>query len=360
MRPLRLPLLAALFAAALALGSGPAAAQGFDMAKGGDSQIQVYADNGIDWQSDAHRVIAHGNAKAVRGDMTVTADTLTAYYRQGPTGGNEIYRLDADGNVTITNPSDVATGVKGIYDLDKAVFVLHGNPAKLVTPTAEFTAVDALEYWEQQRLAVLRGHGTAVERAKAKTLAGDVVTAHFVDKSACADKPAAGKGKSAAGKGGSKPATCTDKPAAAKPAAGGGKPVHPGADAEGGALDLERADAYGHVVLTTAEEVVTGDRGDYNAETGIATVSGSVKITREGNELDGGYAYVDLNTGISKLFGGVPGGTGDQRARGTFVPEKKDKDKDAGQPQSVFQGSAPQPKDETGGAAAPPGGSGGP
>jgi len=85
---------------------------------------------------------------------------------------------------------------------------------------------------------------------------------------------------------------------------------------------------------------VSGDRGDYNMETGIATVSGSVKITREGNELNGGYAHVDLNTGISKLFGGAPGAAGDQRARGTFVPEKKDKD--GGQGQAVFHGSAPR------------------
>ena len=333
MGPARLPLLAALLVVALALGAGPAAAQGFDMAKGGDSQIQVYADNGIEWQQEANRVVAHGNAKAVRGDMTLTADTLTAFYRQGASG-NEIYRIDADGNVTITNPTDIATGIKAVYDLDKAVFVLHGEPAKLVTPTAQFTAVDELEYWEFQRMAVLRGHGTAIQ--KDKKLEADVLTAHFKDKDA-----AGGKGKTPA-VGGNR-----TKTAAAAPA-------RPGADAQGGGLDLQRADAYGHVILTTAQEVVTGDRGDYNMESGIATVTGSVKITRQGNELDGGYAYVDLNTGISKLFGGVPGGSGDQRARGTFVPEKKDVD----QRQSVFRGSAPQPNAGAGGAQPPAGGSG--
>lgn len=328
------PWWAALAAAAalLLFPLGPVAAQGFDMAKGGDQQIQVYADNGIEWQSDANRVIAHGNAKAIRGDMTVTADTLTAYYRQGASG-NEIWRIDADGNVTITNPSDTATGTKATYDLDKAVFVLHGQPAKLVTATGNFSAEDEIEYFELQRMAVLRGHGVAIQ--KDKQLEADVLTAHFKDR----DK---------AGHAAGAPAQATASAANAK---GAGRP---GGDAQGGGLDLQRADAYGHVVLTSAMEKVTGDRGDYNAETGIATVSGSVKITRQGNELDGGYAHVDLNTGISKLFGGTPGGGGDQRASGVFVPEKKDGE----QRQSVFHGNAPTPKEGTSAAAPAAGGAG--
>ena len=319
--------LAAVALAALLLWGGPAAAQGFDMAKGGgDTQIQVYADNGIEWAQDASRVIARGNAKAVRGNMTVTADTLTAYYRQGPSG-NEIWRIDADGNVTISNPNDTATGDKATYDLDKAIFVLRGKPARLDTPTAIFTAEDSLEYWELDHMAVLRGHGIAIQ--KDKKLEADVLTAHFKDK----DKANAA--------GGAAPARAAPTPVATAPAGGPGR--RPGAGNEhGGGMDLERADAYGHVVLTTVQEMVTGDRGDYNMETGIATVSGSVKITRQGNELDGGYAHVDLNTGISKLFGAAPGGGGDQRARGVFVPERKDGERQ----QSVFHGTVPQGQGE--------------
>ena len=294
----------------------PALAQGFNMAQGGDSEIQVYADNGIEWMSDASRVIAHGNAKAIRGNMTVTADTLTAYYRQGATG-NEIWRLDADGNVTIANPTDTATGYKAVYDLDKAILVLHGKPAKLVSPNDTYTADDTLEYWENDKMAVLRGHGTAVQRNPVdlteKKIEADVLTAHFKDK----DKDAA------SGKPGAKGRTGTGASTAARPAQTQAKPGQ--ADDNGGGMDLEYADAYGHVVLTTPQEVVTGDRGDYNMETGIATVSGSVKITREENVLNGGYAHVDMNTGISKLFGAAPGTEGDQRAQGIFVPEKKDK-----------------------------------
>jgi hypothetical protein len=77
--------------------AGPAGAQGFQMSRSGEQQIQVYSDNGIEWHSDELRVIARGNANAVRGDVTITADVLTAHYRKGDKG-DEIWP-------TATSPS---------------------------------------------------------------------------------------------------------------------------------------------------------------------------------------------------------------------------------------------------------------
>src|ERR1700726_1581070 len=97
----------------------PAFAQGLSL--GGvseDRPIEISADSGIEWQQDAQVYIARGNAMAKRGATEVHADTLTAHYRpiKAPggkgtdgkvsgdkeTGGDtEIYRLDADGHVTI-------------------------------------------------------------------------------------------------------------------------------------------------------------------------------------------------------------------------------------------------------------------
>lgn len=269
----------------LALAPAQALAQGFNLGRGNNEEIQVYADDGIEWVSDATRVIARGNAKAVRGGVTITADTLTAYYRDGQ-GGNEIWRLDADGNVTIKTATETATGHKATYDLEKAIFVLRGTPGKIVTATDQITANDTLEYWEKERMAVARGSAEAL--SKGRKVQADILSAHF--------------------KNGPK-----------------------------GELEMQRADGYGNVVLTTPKEVVTGDRSDYNLETGIATVAGSVKIVRDGNELSGGYAHVNLNTGISKLFGAPPGGKGDTRVRGTFTPDKQDPE----QRRAVFKGAGP-------------------
>ena len=143
------------------------------------------------------------------------------------------------------------------------------------------------------------------------------------------------------------------KPSSPPPPAAPAKPgAKPGAKGDGdNGLELQRADAYGHVVLITATETITGDRGDYDVETGIATVSGSVKITREGgNQLDGGWAHVNLNTGVSKLFAGTPGSddTG-KRVQGLFVPQKKGEKGDAGDKgRASFSGSVPDAKTDGG------------
>ncbi|MEO0035131.1 MAG: hypothetical protein RLZZ501_1154 [Pseudomonadota bacterium] len=304
MTPPALPRLAGAALAALVLAAPlPVPAQGFSMAQGGAQQLQVFADQGIEWHAEELRVIASGNAKAVRGTMTLDADTLTAYYRHGA-NGDEIWRIDADGSVvTIRSPTDTATGTKAIYDLDQAVLVLKGGPARLVTPTDSFQASEQIEYWEGNKVAVLRGDAVATRGDR--TLRADVITAHFRDKGT--------------GTAGARPA------GAAPPAAAAAGAARKASGAGEDSLDLERADAYGHVVLTTAKEVITGDRGDYVAATGIATLSGAVKMTREGgNQLEGGWAYVNMKTGISKLFPAPPNGGTPGRVQGVFTPQKRD------------------------------------
>ena len=263
--------LAVAMTGAVAVG-GPAAAQGFDMARRDDVPIEVYADEGIEWSQDGRSITARGNAKAIRGPLTVTADTLTAFYRDRE-GETEIHRLEAAGAVTIASPRETATGSRAHYDLDQAVVVLSGDPARLVTPTDTVSANDRLEYWERDRTAVAVGDVVAVRgdrRLRAQTL-----RARF----------------------------------------------EPGPDGE---LVLARADAEGGVSLSTAREVVTGEKGAYDAKTGIVTITGSVKITRDDNQLNGGYALVNLNSGISTLYAAPPGAKGEGRVQGLLVPERKD------------------------------------
>ena len=43
--------------------------------------IAITATDGIEWRQEQRQVIARGNAKAVRQNVTVTADRLIAFYR---------------------------------------------------------------------------------------------------------------------------------------------------------------------------------------------------------------------------------------------------------------------------------------
>jgi lipopolysaccharide export system protein LptA len=299
-RWLGLALTAGALAAMASAQPRSACAQAIDMTQGG--AITVTSQGGIEWRQQQQEVIADQDAKAVRGNVTVTADQLIAHYRKkagaagqpaaasggsdagssdGLEGNNEIYLLEGQGNVHIFTPTDMAVGDHGAYDMDQGVLVLTGHDLKLTTPTYVVTSRDSLEYWSNQHMAVARGNAVLVTNT-GRRIAGDVLVAYT--------EPASGP--SAAG-----------QPAAAKTAVSA-KPGQP-ADADPtnpGSGSLKLVDAIGHVVIMTATDIVQGDRAVYDPALGIARVAGHVHITRGQNELVGSEALVNMKTGISRLL----------------------------------------------------------
>ena len=266
--------LAALAAgtAILACVLGPTAgAQGLNFATG-EEPLEISADNGIEWQQEQLVFLARGNAVAVRGQVRVRADVLRAYYRKTPDGDTSIFRLDAEGHVRISSPGETAYGDRGVYDLENAILVLSGKGVRLVTESDEITADRQLEYWENKQMVVARGNAFATRGDK--RLGADILSAYF-------RKDKNGKSK------------------------------------------IYRVEAFYGVKVVTANDTATGDRGVYNVKTGIATLTGSVKITRGGNQLNGCVAEVNMNTNISKLFGCGSRATGDGRVHGLLRPKKK-------------------------------------
>src|ERR1700733_557127 len=95
------------FALACTVAYAPCAAhaQGMDMSKGGP--VEVTSDNGMEWHQNDQTIIAKGNAKAVRGDVTVTADELIAHYRK---------KTPAPGAAPAPPPPPAAPGAGGVTD----------------------------------------------------------------------------------------------------------------------------------------------------------------------------------------------------------------------------------------------------
>jgi lipopolysaccharide export system protein LptA len=315
---LRIVLAAILFAPAFA---ASALAQGLSFGNS-DQPVEIFAEQGIEWHQDAAAYVARGNARAVRADSTIYAQTLTAYYRKdgsSPTpaadssnmGGSQIYRLDADGAVRIVSPNGTAYGDHAVYDVDKGILVMTGSDLRLITPRETITARDTLEYWQQQDMAVARGKAVAVNDQQ-KRIAGDLITAYFTKQNGSTNTTAA-------------------KPAPTRPGT-----TRTSTSASGGNSDLDRMYAYTNVVITTEDEVAKGDRGVYNAHTGIAILTGNVKITRGQNQLNGDAAEMNLNTNVSRIIANpATGGTGNPPVRALLVP----KEKSSGSPQG---GSNPQ------------------
>jgi lipopolysaccharide export system protein LptA len=283
-KPHSLLLAAALMAASVlattaAAQSGAPAADNPAGSEGNGLPIAIDAESGIEWLPQDQVVTARGNVRAVRGEMDVRADVLRAFYRELPGGGTDIWRIDAEGNVIITTPGEQAFADTGTYDFDDGLLTLQAREqVRLVSGDNEVTARKEMQYWTEKKVLVARGD--AVAQTPERQIFAEVLTAQL------------------------------------------------GA-AEPGQSRLKRLQAQDRVKVISATEQVRADRGVYDAETGIATFAGSVKITRGSSQLNGCKGEINLNTGASKLQACAPGPSGGSRVYGLIEPKTLGKDRSA-------------------------------
>jgi lipopolysaccharide export system protein LptA len=80
-----------------------------------------------------------GNVRLVQGDTTLRCKTLVVYYDQdaspgapktgafGPTGSQQIRRMEAKGGVIVTQKDQIASGDTGVYDMPSNTMTLIGS-----------------------------------------------------------------------------------------------------------------------------------------------------------------------------------------------------------------------------------------
>ncbi len=249
---------AALAAAALALLPGRtdcAAAQT------PSEPVEITAQDGLEWRQNEKALIAEGNVVLTRGAVKLEAESVSAYYRDSTASDDrqEVYRVDASGDVRIASDGTTGFGDSAAYDLDQGVFVLSGGKPRFVATDLTVTATQNLEYWQQKKLAIARGG--AVAQSGNRRISADILSAY----------------------------------------------VESAGDGEG---KLKRVEAIGGVVITTPEDTAKGREAVYEAASGLATLCGDVEVRRGDNVLRGKCAEVNLNTGVSRLVGGGGGVTG--------------------------------------------------
>jgi lipopolysaccharide export system protein LptA len=166
------------------------------------------------------------------------------------------------------------------------VLVMTGRNMKLTTPSQILTARDTLEYWSQKHMAVARGDAVVVT-SDGRRISADTLVAYTTP----SDAPTTGT-----------------KPAATVAGT-------PPADPLGASGKIEKMEAFGHVSLRTQTDTVTGDRGVYVPDTGIARVAGQIRITRGQNQLNGAEAIVNMKTGVARLVANTSG-----RVQGLLIP----------------------------------------
>lgn len=241
--------------AALALQSKDEAAQ----------SIEVTANKSLEWHQDKNLYVARGNAKIVRGDLTVTADTMTAHQRDKnktaketkPSEAGDLDRMTAEGNVVILKGKSRITGDMAVEDLDKHVMTITGKNLRYESDKHVVTSSRSLEYWDEKKMAVARGDASAINGDRHVT--ADALTAEFK--------------------------------------------LGPNGEER-----VSKMTAEGNVAVITKNDVTRGDKAVYDADRDIAVISGNVRITRaDGTELSGDVGESDFASNQSRLLNEGPG-----------------------------------------------------
>lgn len=238
--------------------------------------IHISSENGLTIDQPKRRLTFKKNTKAVQGGHTLESQLLKIFYREkqgADAPEKEVYYLQAQREVVFSSARGRAFGNSAEYFLDKKLVRLKGKPARAESDREKLEAL-TIEYYEdipkviaKQKVVFTQGENT---------LKADKMTAY----------------------------------------------LEPNSQNE---QEISWIEAEGDVTIMTPEETVTASEGTYDLKTGIALLKEKVHIVKAEGEMEGDFARIDMNTGISSLQAKeTPAGGKKQRVRGTFQPSMID------------------------------------
>lgn len=104
---------------------GQLSLQGNPVLKEGD--MTVLAGSEVIFYEQAHMAVTLGRSTLKRGDKLMQADTFRVYFVGGQSGKLIFERLEAQGNVVISTPTEIAKANRGIYRSQTQVAELFDN-----------------------------------------------------------------------------------------------------------------------------------------------------------------------------------------------------------------------------------------
>lgn len=238
------------------------------ISKGNGSEIDISASQSLEWNENDRTYTATGNAKAVKGDMTVQADILKAFDRKKADGSSEVWKMEADGHVRLLGKGGTASGDHAVYDIDTRKAILTGKKLELDTKQDKVTATNSLEYWENEKLALAVGNAVAIRDDR--EVHADKLVAHLSEN-------------------------------------------------KKGDQEISSMEAVGHVHVVSKDDVIFCDNLVYDVASDAATLTGNVSITRGKSQLRGDKVEANFKTGKSRI---VNSGSGRVRALISASPGK--------------------------------------
>ena len=237
-----------------------------------ENPLIVEADESLQWLRAENQYVATGNASAEQGDMRLTSNVIIAHYetennKDGDYDVSAVTFVEGKGNSKLTRATLTATAHTITYDIiDEFVELKGGNPT-VINGQDRMTAETKITYSQTNREITATGNGKIL-LSNGQTLMGESIKVILNN--------------------------------------------------EGN--DIETVDAEGGAVVISPSEA--GERRaealtmTYSSKTGLAVLTGNVKILENNNLLKGDVAEIDTITGTSTIKSLKKG----QRVGGVFNP----------------------------------------
>lgn len=95
--------------------------------EGKNGRDKITADESLEYFDGEKRAVAQGDAHARHDDKEIRADTLIAFFAPGKGDKMQVQRVEAEGNVRVRTPTDVAMGDNGVYFVEEERATLSGD-----------------------------------------------------------------------------------------------------------------------------------------------------------------------------------------------------------------------------------------
>lgn len=240
--------------------------------------INIDADDKVEWYRDEQKMIAYGNAIATKEANSLKGDTITAFYEkiqlEDGTQKNQIQKIISENNVKLQTADAQGFGEYFDYYLPLKTAILKGKPARIVNNQGELTATESITYYDAENKSIALGD--VIAKNQDYTIHANKMISFFD----------------------------TDKQ---------------------GKKSLNRVEIYANakpIKIINKQATVTGERGIYFPIENKLKVFDNVVINQNNDILKGDYAETDLTTGISRLLATNKSG---RRVSGIFRNKNKKK-----------------------------------
>ncbi len=221
------------------------------------ADIFITAEQKVDVHQEDNKVVAYGDAVAIKDNITVKAQKLTAFFekKQNENGEStdDISRMYAEDKASLDMKKAQAYGDSIEYNVADDFLLIKGKPAIVKNEKAKISATESITYYPALSKAVAKGNVIA-DNGKNKIFS-DIMETYF-EKS------------------------------------------------KNGEFVLKRVEIPQNPKIVTKDGNVKAKSAIYYPDQGMVYMYENVVITQNGNILKGDKAETNLNTGISRILSG--------------------------------------------------------